>query len=154
MYKISWWYSKQFKSALLSFGNIVIHYQNYHEIINVYPTMGASGSMRACHAAGPGSIPGRDRFPGWVFFGVFPHLLDKCQEALGPEGPRISFGHHYHPSSFITGANDLRCWRALKPQIYIHTYIPTMHSTLLRLWRAEVGRTGQMCTWRQGHALR
>ena len=24
---------------------------------------GASGSMRACHAAGPGSIPGRDRFP-------------------------------------------------------------------------------------------
>ena len=24
----------------------------------------ASGSMRACHAAGPGSIPGRDRFPG------------------------------------------------------------------------------------------
>ena len=35
---------------------------------------GASGSMRACHAAGPGSIPGRDKFPGWVFFGVFPHL--------------------------------------------------------------------------------
>ena len=25
---------------------------------------GTSGSMRACHAAGPGSIPGRDRFPG------------------------------------------------------------------------------------------
>ena len=25
---------------------------------------GASGSMRACHAAGPGSILGRDRFPG------------------------------------------------------------------------------------------
>ena len=22
------------------------------------------GSMRACHAAGPGSIPGRDKFPG------------------------------------------------------------------------------------------
>ena len=32
---------------------------------------GASGSMRACHAAGPGSIPGRDRFPGWVFFSEF-----------------------------------------------------------------------------------
>ena len=32
---------------------------------------GASGSMRACHAAGPGSIPGRDRFPGWGFFGFF-----------------------------------------------------------------------------------
>ena len=25
---------------------------------------GASGSMCACHAAGPGSIPGRDKFPG------------------------------------------------------------------------------------------
>ena len=25
---------------------------------------GASGSMWACHAAGPGSIPGRDKFPG------------------------------------------------------------------------------------------
>ena len=24
----------------------------------------ASDSMRACHAAGPGSIPGRDKFPG------------------------------------------------------------------------------------------
>ena len=24
---------------------------------------GASGRMRACHAAGPGSIPGRDKFP-------------------------------------------------------------------------------------------
>ena len=25
---------------------------------------GSSGSMCACHAAGPGSIPGRDKFPG------------------------------------------------------------------------------------------
>ena len=29
---------------------------------------GAVGTMRACHAAGPGSIPGRDKFPGWGFF--------------------------------------------------------------------------------------
>ena len=35
---------------------------------------GASGSMRACHVVGPCSIPGRDKFPGWGFFGVFPHL--------------------------------------------------------------------------------
>ena len=81
---------------------------------------GPGGSMRACHAAGPGSIPGRDMFPGWGFSGVFPHLYDKCREALGPQGPRISFGHHDHQSPFITDANDLRCWRALKPQIYIH----------------------------------
>ena len=25
---------------------------------------GGSGSMLPCHAAGPGSIPGRDKFPG------------------------------------------------------------------------------------------
>ena len=25
---------------------------------------GPGGSMRACHAAGPGSIPGREKFPG------------------------------------------------------------------------------------------
>ena len=25
---------------------------------------GTGGSMRACHVAGPGSIPGRDKFPG------------------------------------------------------------------------------------------
>ena len=35
---------------------------------------GTSGSMRACHAEDPGSIPGRDKFPGWGFLGVFPHL--------------------------------------------------------------------------------
>ena len=28
---------------------------------------------------------------------VFPPLQDKCQETLGPHGPRISFDHHYHP---------------------------------------------------------
>ena len=83
------------------------------------------GSMRACHAAGPGSIPGRDKFPGWGFYGDFPHLYDKCREALGPQGPGISFGHHYHhKSSFTTGANDLRCWRALKnSNIGLHIYV-------------------------------
>ena len=32
---------------------------------------GPGGIMLTCHAAGPGSIPGRDKFPGWVFSGVF-----------------------------------------------------------------------------------
>ena len=69
-----------------------------HVIANVYVhRCGASGSMRACNTAGPGSIPGRDKFPGRGFLGVFPHLPDKCREALGPQRPRISFGHHYHP---------------------------------------------------------
>ena len=35
-----------------------------------------------------------------VFIGVFPHLKGKCQEALGPQVPRISFGHHNHPFIF------------------------------------------------------
>ena len=32
---------------------------------------GPGVSMCACDAAGQGSIPGRDKFPGWGFFGVF-----------------------------------------------------------------------------------
>ena len=49
---------------------------------------GAGGTMRACHSAGPGSIPGRDKFPGCGFFGFFSHLYDKCQEALDPKVPK------------------------------------------------------------------
>ena len=60
-------------------------------------------------------------FLGEVFFAVFPHLSDNCRETLGPLGPQISFGRHYHYQwSFITSANDLRCWRAQKPEIDIH----------------------------------
>ena len=80
---------------------------------------GAGGSKHACHAVSLGSIPDRDKFPGWGFLGFFSHLKDKCQEALGPQGPWISFDYHNHHSSFITGANDLRCQCALNPQIYI-----------------------------------
>ena len=32
---------------------------------------GTGCSMRACHAAGPGSVPGRDKFSGWGFLGFF-----------------------------------------------------------------------------------
>ena len=60
---------------------------------------GAGCSMRACHPAGPGSKPGRDKFSEWCFLEFFSQLLDKCQEALDPQGPRISFGRHNH--SFI-----------------------------------------------------
>ena len=28
---------------------------------------GPGGSVRACHAGGPGSTPCRDKFPGWEF---------------------------------------------------------------------------------------
>ena len=35
----------------------------------VVHSCGAGASMCACHAAGPGSIPGRDKFLGEVFRG-------------------------------------------------------------------------------------
>ena len=57
--------------------------------------------MRDFHAVGSGSIPGRDKFLGDVLSGLY----DKCQEALGPRGPRISFGHHNHPSHILVRMN-------------------------------------------------
>ena len=56
------------------------------------------GSMLTSHAAGPGSIPGRDKFTGRSFFRSF--SLPVSQEALGPQGLRISFGRHNHPFIF------------------------------------------------------
>ena len=50
---------------------------------------GPGGSMRACHAAGPGSIPGRDKFPGWGFFGVFPHCKTNIGKLRPPSSPNI-----------------------------------------------------------------
>ena len=40
-------------------------------IITMVHRCGPGGSMCACHAAGPSSIPGRDRFPGLGFSGFF-----------------------------------------------------------------------------------
>ena len=37
-------------------------------ILNCVHPSGTGASMRACHAAGPGSILGRVKFPGWGFF--------------------------------------------------------------------------------------
>ena len=71
--------------------------------------------------SGPGFDP-RSGQVSWVrFFRGFSSPVRQMSESFRPQGPRISFGHHYHhQSSFITGANDLRCWCTLKPQIYIH----------------------------------
>ena len=72
---------------------------------------GASGSMRACHAAGPGSITGRDRFPG--FFRGFSSPVRKCQETLGPQGPRLSFGRRNHHSIFALWDDWVCAWCVL-----------------------------------------
>ena len=64
----------------------------------VTPTAGVS-SQRSLHVgfvvdetesrSGPGFDPRSGCFLGEVFFGFFPHLYDKCREALGPQDPRI-----------------------------------------------------------------
>ena len=60
---------------------------------------GSGGSMRACHVAGQGSIPGRDRNPGWGFFRVFSWPARQVSRSFRPQGPRISFGHQSSLSS-------------------------------------------------------
>ena len=53
----------------------ILHLPNiWQKVINKVHRCGTGDSMCACQAAAPGSIPGRDKFPGWGFFGVFPHL--------------------------------------------------------------------------------
>ena len=81
---------------------------------------GPGDSMHACHAAGLGSIPGQDKFAGWGFFGGFSSPVRQMSGSFRPlRSPNIIWPSLL--SSFITGANDLRCWSALKPQIYIQT---------------------------------
>ena len=60
--------------------------------------------------SGPGFDP-RSVQVSWVrFFRGFSSPVRQMSGSFRPpQGPRISFGHHYHQSSFITGANDLRC---------------------------------------------
>ena len=61
-----------------------------------------------------------------------------------PRSPNIIFPSL---SSFITGANDLRCWRALKPQIYIQECFrgrlgvqTKCHTNILCGWEHEIGQ--------------
>ena len=45
---------------------------------------GAGGSMHVCHAAGLGSIPGRDKFPGYGFFRVFSSPVRQMSGSFRP----------------------------------------------------------------------
>ena len=63
----------------------------------------------ACHAAGPSSIPGRDKFPGWGF-------SSPVRQMSGSFRPLRSLNIIWPSLSSIL--NDLRCWSALTPQIY------------------------------------
>ena len=91
--------------------------------VNTYKIVhrcGPDGSMRAVTQRARVRSPVGTSFLGEVFRG-FSSPVRQMSGSLKPQGPRISFGRHYHHrSSFITGANDLRCWGALKAQICIH----------------------------------
>ena len=76
----------------------------------------ALGQVVAC---APVAQRARVRSPvGTSFLGEVSSKFFPVRQMSGsfrPQGPLISFGHHYyHESSFITDANDLRSWRALK----------------------------------------
>ena len=60
----------------------------------------ASGSMQACHAASPGSIPSRDKFPRWDFFRGFSSPIRQMSGNFKTIRSLISFGHHNHPFIF------------------------------------------------------
>ena len=45
---------------------------------------GPGGSIRACHAAGPGSILGRDKFLGWGFFRGFSSPVRQMSGSFRP----------------------------------------------------------------------
>ena len=69
-------------------------------------------------------------FPGTSFLGeVFRGFSSPVRQMLGsfrpPRSPNIIWQSLF--SSFIMGTNDLICWRTLKAQIYISTYIHTYH---------------------------
>ena len=63
-----------------------VHFRYYHTSPHLVHRCGASGCMRACHAAGPGSIPGRDRFPGWGFFRGFSSPVRQMLGSFRPLG--------------------------------------------------------------------
>ena len=111
---------------------------------------GPGGSMCACHAAGLGSISDWDKFPGWGFFRGFSSPVRQMSGSFRPQGPRISYGHHYHhhSSSFITGTNDLRCWRALKPQINLTQWYtsPSLDWTCFSRWLSSSSMASKV-TW-------
>ena len=79
-------------------------------------------------------------------FRCFSSPVRQMSGSFRPQGPRISFDHRYHyHSSFITGANDLGCWRAHKPQIYIRTVDHSCSFPCLNICRYAAWRIGPTC---------
>ena len=87
------------------------------------PTTSSTAVDRRMHARLSRSGPGFDPRSGqvsWVrFLRGFSSPVRQMPGNFRPQCPRIPFGRYYH-QSFIRGANDLKCWRAL---IVKYTYI-------------------------------
>ena len=90
---------------------------------------GSGGTMRVCHAAGPGSIPGRDKFPGWGFFWGFSSLVRQMSGRFRP--PKVS---KYHLAIIFIHNHSLRTpmtwdvdapWNLKYTYIYIYIYTYT-----------------------------
>ena len=64
----------------------VLFYINsgYQNISDSVQRCGPGGSMCTCHAAGPGSIPSRDKFPGWGFFRGFSSPVRQMSGSFRP----------------------------------------------------------------------
>ena len=77
-------------------------------------------SFKLCCSCAPVTQRARVRSPvGTSFLSeVFRGFSSPVRQMSGS----FRFPRSHHPSSFITGANDLRIWRALKSQIYIYKY--------------------------------
>ena len=94
---------------------------------------GQGGSMRACHAADPGSIPGRVKFPGWGFFGGFSSPVRQMSGSFRPpRSPNIIWPSL--SSSLIIHYG--RQWPEMmtRPKtiyIYIYIYNSFLHTHLI-----------------------
>ena len=113
---------------------VCAHKKNYDALSLIYKnwtvdTSFLSTAVGQAVACAPVTQRARVRSPvGTSFLGeFFRDFFSPVRQMSGsfrPQGSRISFGHHYHhQSSFITGANDLRCWRVLKNLKYTKIYI-------------------------------
>ena len=96
-----------------------------------WPPLWSRGKIIASHLAGSGSIPDRVSFPGWGFLRGFSSTIRQMSGKLRPQPSPDIIGHHNHQKSFHTGANDLRCWRALNHKliIIIISVKPLLHVT-------------------------
>ena len=82
---------------------------------------GTGGRICACHAAGPDSIPGRDKFPGWGFFRVSSSPVRQISGSFRP--PNIIW-----PSSIIIHYG--RQW----PEMLTRPKTSNMHRLYIRNW--------------------